>query len=869
MATLSYQYLRKNSMPLAKEVVSVNLEDEMKQSYLDYAMSVIVGRALPDVRDGLKPVHRRILYAMHELGNYYNRPYKKSARIVGDVIGKYHPHGDNAVYDSIVRMAQTFSMRYVLVDGQGNFGSIDGDAAAAMRYTEVRMAKITHELLADLEKDTVNFALNYDESEQEPMVLPTCLPNLLINGSSGIAVGMATNIPPHNIKEVLQACIALIQQPNLTISDLIHYIPGPDFPTGAIINGASGIRQAYETGRGKIYLRACAQIKEADNGQKPKIIITELPYQVNKARLLERIAELVKEKKLEGITELRDESDKDGIRVVIELRRSDSAEVVLNNLYQQTSLQSVFGINMVALVNGQPKLLNLKQILDAFLQHRREVVTRRTLFDLNKTQHFAHIREGLAVALDNIDAMIAIIRQSKHPSDAKEALQKPYWSATTVLQLLQQQTSSQLSEQGYQLSPIQAQAILDLKLHRLTGLEKDKIFAEYQELLEKINVLEKILSDTKELMQVIQQELEQSLERYQDERLTQIQINQDDLQMEDLIPEEERVVTISHAGYVKAQPVSTYSAQKRGGKGKIATTVKEEDFIDKLFVASSHDMVLCFSSLGRVYLKNVYEFPQGSRTSRGRPFVNLLSLEANEKIHAVLPVKQFNDKQYILMATALGRVKKTALKEFANIRANGLRAINLRENDKLIGVALTDGEQEVMLFNSNGKVVRFHESSVRSLSRTAQGVKGIKLTGDQHVVAMMLADQGMVLTVSENGYGKCTPVENFRSQARGGLGVFAMKISHKNGNIIGALPVNEEDEIMLITDAGTLVRTRVNEIRVTGRVAQGVRLINTRNDEKLIEVEKIVGLGGLDETTETIETTTVDTTTETEVAIAE
>ena len=834
----------------AKEILPVDIEEEMKQSYLDYAMSVIVGRALPDVRDGLKPVHRRVLFAMSELGNEWNKPYKKSARVVGDVIGKYHPHGDQAVYDTIVRMAQPFSLRYMLVDGQGNFGSVDGDAAAAMRYTEVRMSRIAHELLADIDKETVDFVPNYDESEREPTVLPARIPSLLINGSSGIAVGMATNIPPHNIKEVINACVAFIDNPALDIRGIMEHIPGPDFPTYGIINGARGISEAYATGRGRIYVRARTEVETETNG-KQRIIVTELPYQVNKARLIEKIAELVKEKKIEGITELRDESDKDGMRVVIELRRGEITDVVLNNLFQQTQMQSVFGINMVALVNGQPRLLNIKQILSAFIDHRREVVTRRTIFDLRKAREQAHKLEGLAVALANIDPIIALIKAAPNPAEAKKGLMETVWQPGVVVDMLQRAGAAAsrpdglgkefgLSDEGYRLSEEQAQAILDLRLHRLTGLEQDKIFEEYKALLEKIQDLKEILEDPGRLMRVIKDELVEMREQYGDERRTEIQMSQSDLNIEDLISEEDVVVTLSHEGYAKAQPLSDYRAQRRGGRGKAATTIKDEDFVDKLFIANTHDTILCFSSFGKVYWKKVYELPQAGRMSRGKPIVNLLPLEAEERINAILPIREYTENNFVFFATATGTVKKTPLSEFSRPRANGIRAIELREDDLLIGVDITDGSKDVMLFTSSGKAVRFNEDQVRAMGRTAAGVRGIKLREEQKVISLIIVEEGTtVLTATENGYGKRTDVDQYSVHGRGGQGVVSIQVSERNGEVIGATLVKDDDEIMLITDGGTLVRTRVAEISVQGRNTQGVKLIGLSSGEKLVGVERI------------------------------
>jgi DNA gyrase subunit A len=835
----------------AQEVLPITIEEEMKHSYMEYAMSVIVGRALPDVRDGLKPVHRRVLYAMRELGNDWNKPYKKSARVVGDVIGKYHPHGDTAVYDTIVRMAQPFSLRYMLVDGQGNFGSIDGDSAAAMRYTEVRMAKIAHELLADLEKETVDFVLNYDETETEPSVFPTRIPNLLINGSAGIAVGLATNIPPHNLNEVIDACLALVDDPEIDIAGLMEHLPGPDFPTAAIINGARGIHEAYYTGRGRIYLRARSEIEIDEAKDKQTIIITELPYQVNKANLLEKIAELVKEKKVEGITELRDESDKDGMRMVIELRRGETAEVILNNLYQYTQLENVFGINMVALVDGQPKLLNLKQMLQAFIRHRREVVTRRTIFDLRKARERAHILEGLAVALANIDEVIALIKASPSPAEAKAGLMGRPWQPGVVTEMLSRADADMsrpeglpkefgLGDGGYRLSEAQAQAILDLRLHRLTGLEQDKITAEYREILERIADLLDIVSNPERLMRVIREELVEIREQYQDKRRSEIVAERLNLTLEDLISEEDVVVTLSHAGYVKAQPLTLYRAQKRGGRGRAAASVKNEDFIDKLFVANTHDTILCFSSRGKLYWKKVYELPQAGRTARGKPIVNLLPLEEGERINAVLPVRAYEEGNFVFMATSNGTVKKTPLTDFSRPRANGIIALELLGDNCLVGVDITDGSDDVMLLSSAGKALRFNEKDVRPMGRTARGVKGIKLGPGQEVIALIKVGEGDVLTVTEKGYGKRTPVADYPIYGRGGQGVISIQTSERNGAVIGATQVCSDDELMLIIDHGTLVRTPVGDISCMGRNTQGVRLIRLSEDESLIGVEKIV-----------------------------
>ena len=839
----------------AKEVLPVNLEDEMEQSYLDYAMSVIIGRALPDARDGLKPVHRRVLYAMSELGNDWNKPYKKSARVVGDVIGKYHPHGDSAVYDTIVRMAQPFSLRYLLVDGQGNFGSVDGDAPAAMRYTEVRMSRLAHELLADLDKETVDFVPNYDESEKEPSVFPTRVPNLLVNGSAGIAVGMATNIPPHNLGEVVAASLALIDDPAIDIDGLMQHVPGPDFPTAAIINGADGIDEAYRTGRGRIYMRARHTFERI--GERDAIVVTELPYQVNKARLIEKIAELVKEKKLEGIAELRDESDKDGLRVVIELRRGEVGEVVLNNLFQHTQLQSVFGINMVALRDGQPQLLDLKQMLEAFIQHRREVVTRRTVFELRKARERAHVLEGLAVALANIDEVIALIKASPSPAEAKQGLVARGWAPGVVTDLLARSgedltrpdglpEACGLRDGGYWLSEQQAQAILELRLHRLTGLEQDKIVSEYREIVDRIQELGLILASPERLMAVIRAELVDLSERYADARRTEILRHHVGLSLEDLITVEDMVVTLSHAGYAKIQSLAEYRAQRRGGKGKAATRMKDEDFIDRLFIANTHDTVLCFSSLGRVYWLKVYELPQAGRNARGKPIVNVLNLAEGERISTILPVRDFAAEGFVLMATRHGTVKKTPLADFSRPRSTGIIAINLADGDSLVGAALTDGSHEIMLLSSGGKAIRFVESEVRSMGRTAGGVRGIRLGKGQQVIALIVLDQGHILTATANGFGKRTPVDDYPRQGRGGQGVISIRTSERNGEVVGAAQVEEEDEVMLISDAGTLVRTPVGDISVTGRNTQGVTLIALGDGQRLVGVEKIVQLAGDD-----------------------
>jgi DNA gyrase subunit A len=848
----------------AKEILPVNLEDEMKQSYLDYAMSVIVGRALPDVRDGLKPVHRRALFAMSELGNDWNKPYKKSARIVGDVIGKYHPHGDTAVYDTIVRMAQPFSLRYMLVDGQGNFGSVDGDSPAAMRYTEVRMARIAHELIADIDKETVDFVPNYDETEHEPSVFPTRVPNLLVNGSAGIAVGMATNIPPHNLTEIIGACIALIDNPDIDIAGLMEYVPGPDFPTAGIINGVRGIHEAYRTGRGRIQIRARSHVEGDESKGRQRLVFTELPYQVNKARLLEKIAELVKDKKIEGISGLRDESDKDGMRMVVDLKRGEVAEVVLNNLYQHTQLQNVFGINMVALVDGRPQLLNLKQCLEAFIRHRRDVVTRRTVFDLRKARQRAHILEGLAVALANIDEVIQLIKSSPNRAVARDALMSRSWEPGAVTGMLERSGSIAtrpddlaegfgLVEDGYRLSEAQTQAILDLRLHQLTGLEQDKIVGEYRELLVLIDELLAILQDPERLMQVIRDELTELRDRYGDARRTEILTDHLDLTLEDLITEEDVVVTLSHAGYAKSQPLSDYRAQRRGGRGKSATDVREEDFIDKLFIASTHDTILCFSSRGKVYWLKVYELPQAGRAARGKPIVNLLPLEAEERINAILPIREFSTDHFVFMATALGTVKKTPLVEFSRPRASGIIAIDLRDEDYLIDVAITDGSQDIMLFSNAGKVIRFREDDVRAMGRTACGVRGIKLQPGQQVISLIIASDSPVLTATENGYGKRTLAGDYPVYGRGGQGVIAIQVTERNGAVVGAVSADDNDEVMLISGGGTLVRTRVNEISVMGRNTQGVRLIALDEGEQLVGIERVIEEHGEADTAEATE----------------
>jgi DNA gyrase subunit A len=835
---------------VAQELLTVSLEKEMQQSYLDYAMSVIVGRALPDARDGLKPVHRRVLHAMRELGNDFNKPYKKSARVVGDVIGKYHPHGDTAVYDTIVRMAQPFSMRALLVDGQGNFGSVDGDAPAAMRYTEVRMSKIAHELLADIEKETVDFVENYDGSESEPSVMPTRIPNLLVNGSSGIAVGMATNIPPHNLCEVIDATLALIDNPSIDVAGLMQHLPGPDFPTAGIINGAQGIYAAYSTGRGRVYMRARTKIEEIGKaGGREAIIVTELPFQVNKARLIEKIADLVREKRLEGISELRDESDKDGMRIVIELRKGELSDVVLNNLYKQTPMQSVFGINMVALLDGQPMLLSLKQILEAFLGHRREVVTRRTIFDLRKARDRAHLLEGQAVALANIDDVIALIKASPGPPEAKEALMTRQWVPGSVSAMLAAAGETDTRPDGlddgfglvdglYRLSAVQAQAILDLRLHRLTGLEQDKIINEYKEILKNIKGFSDILGDPDLLLQVIRNELGEVRQAFGDARRTEILQDHSDLGIEDLIQSEEVVVTLSHGGYAKAQPIDVYQAQKRGGRGRSATKVKDEDFIDKLFIANTHDTILCFSSHGKMYWLKVYQVPQASRGSRGKPIINLLPLDAGERINAVLPIREYAADSFVFMATSGGTVKKTPLSQFSRPRSSGIIAIDLRD-DRLVDVALTDGKAEILLVASSGKGIRFSEEDVRPMGRGAAGVRGIKLPAGHEVIALTIVREGLILTATENGYGKRTSIDDFPLQGRGGQGVIAIQTSERNGRTVGAAQVGEDDEIMLISSNGTLVRTAVDDISVQGRNTQGVRLIRVESDQRLVGLARI------------------------------
>jgi DNA gyrase subunit A len=838
----------------AKETLPISLEDEMRRSYLDYAMSVIVGRALPDARDGLKPVHRRVLFAMHELSNDWNKAYKKSARIVGDVIGKYHPHGDTAVYDTIVRMAQDFSLRYMLVDGQGNFGSVDGDNAAAMRYTEVRMAKIGHQLLEDLEKETVDFGPNYDGSEHEPLVMPARIPNLLINGSSGIAVGMATNIPPHNLNEVVAGCLALLENPAITIDELIEYIPAPDFPTAALIYGVMGVREGYRTGRGRVIMRGRTHIEDMEKGNnRQAIIIDEIPYQVNKKTLIEKVAELVNEKKIEGISDIRDESDKSGMRVVIELKRGEVPDVILNNLYKQTQLQDTFGMNMVALVDGQPRLLNLKQMLECFLSHRREVVTRRTVFELRKARERGHILEGLAVALSNVDDIITLIKAAPTPADAKRGLMERMWRSAVVEEMLVRAASDAsrpdglapefgLSEQGYRLSDAQAQAILELRLQRLTGLEQDKIVSEYKEVMAKILDLLDILARPERITEIIVGELTSVREQFGDERRSEIVLHTQELGIEDFITPQDMVVTLSHGGYIKAQPLADYRAQRRGGRGKQAAAIKDEDFVDHLFVANTHDYILCFSNRGRCYWLKVYEAPQGSRTSRGKPIVNLFPLEEGERINAVLPVKEFSDDQYVFMATVMGTVKKTPLSDYSNPRKAGIIAVALDEGDYLVGVELTNGQSDIVLVSNAGKAVWFDEEDVRPMGRGARGVRGMRLQEGQSVISLLVAesDQQTVLVATENGYGKRTVLADFRHSGRGTQGVRAIADSERNGTVVGAKLVNDEDEIMLITTGGVLIRTRVSEIRGMGRATQGVTLISLDDGEKLAGLEKIV-----------------------------
>ena len=845
----------------AKELFLINLEDEMRKSYLDYAMSVIVGRALPDICDGLKPVHRRVLYAMQVLNNEWNKPYKKSARVVGDVIGKYHPHGETAVYDTIVRMAQDFSLRYTLVDGQGNFGSIDGDSPAAMRYTEVRMEKITQELLADLDKETVDFIPNYDNSEQEPTLLPTKIPNLLINGSSGIAVGMATNIPPHNLGEVIDATLAMMTNPDIEVDELMQFLPGPDFPTAGIINGRHGIRDAYETGRGRLVVRSRSHTEKEEKTGRELIVITELPYTVNKAQLVEKIAELVKTKKMEGISELRDESDKDGMRVVITLKRDEQSDIVLNNLYRHTRMQMFFGVNMVAIESNQPKLVNLRDILSAFIRHRRTIVTRRTIYSLRKAKEKAHILEGQAIALANIDEVIALIKASPTPAIAKKALVDKVWEAGEVIAKLLERSDQDVtmtrpdnigSEYGltdgmYRLSEIQAQAILDLRLHRLTSLEQDKIIKDYEALIQQITELMHILTDPDRLMEVISDELIEVKEKYNDKRRTEISGEVVDMTDEDFIVDEDVIVTVSHGGYIKAQEIDVYKAQKRGGRGKKAAAVKEEDFVDSIFVAKTHDTLLCFSSLGKVHWLKVYKVPRAGRTARGKPIVNLLNLDANERITVVLPVREYKEDLSVVLATRAGRIKRTPLSGFSNPRKSGIRAINLNENDELIGADITDGNYEIMLFNNIGRVVHFKESDLRLLGRTASGVMGIRLREKQKAISLICVSpdeiEKTILIASENGYGKRTQVGDFALRKRGGLGVIGIRSDERNGRVIGAQLVGEDDEIMLITSGGTLVRTLSSGISIVGRVTKGVRLIKLSGKEKLSEIIKIQNQG--------------------------
>ncbi len=838
----------------AKETLPISLEDEMRRSYLDYAMSVIVGRALPDARDGLKPVHRRVLYAMHELNNDYNKPYKKSARIVGDVIGKYHPHGDTAVYDTIVRMAQNFSLRYMLVDGQGNFGSVDGDNAAAMRYTEIRMAKISHELLADIDKETVDFGPNYDGSEHEPLIMPARFPNLLVNGSSGIAVGMATNIPPHNLNEVLDACFALLKNPEITIDELIELVPAPDFPTAGIIYGTTGVKEGYRTGRGRVIMRGRTHFEDLDKaGNRQSIIIDELPYQVNKKTLVEKVAELVNNKKIEGISDLRDESDKSGMRVVIELKRGEVPEVILNNLYKQTQLQDTFGMNMVALLDNQPRLLNLKQMLEAFLRHRREVVTRRTAFELRKARDRGHVLEGLAVALENVDEMITIIKAAATPPEAKVSLMATTWKSSVVEEMLKRAAMEAsrpeglsvdfgLTPKGYKLSDVQAQEILQMRLQRLTGLEQEKVVSEYKDIMDVIANLLDILANSTRVTTMISDELVEINKQFGDERRSEIVVNTQDLSLEDLITPQDVVVTLSHSGYVKAQPLEEYRAQRRGGRGKQAAPTKEDDFIDKLFIANTHDYILCFSSLGQVYWLKVYEVPQGSRIGRGKPIVNLFPLAEGEVINAILAVKEFTDNEYIFMTTSKGTVKKTALSEFAKPRKSGIIAIRLDEDDFLIGAEITNGQNDIVLVSDGGKAVWFAEDAVRPMGRATRGVRGMKLKAKQRVLSLLIADgdQQSVLVATENGYGKRTLLADFRHSGRGTQGVKAIAVSERNGLVVAAKLVSDEDEIMLITTGGILIRTRVKEIRGMGRATQGVTLINLGDGEKLSGLEKVV-----------------------------
>ena len=834
----------------AKEILPISIEDELKQSYLSYAMSVIHGRALPDVRDGLKPVHRRILFAMHDLKNYYNRPYKKSARVVGDVIGKYHPHGDSAVYDAMVRMAQDFSMRYMLVEGQGNFGSIDGDPPAAMRYTEVRMSKITDQLLADIEKDTVNFSPNYDGSEEIPDVLPTRVPTLLVNGSSGIAVGMATNIPPHNLTEVVNGSLALLENPKTSIDQLTQSISGPDFPTGGIIDGKMGIYEAYNTGRGIIYVRAKTSVEEDKSGNQ-SLVINEIPYMVNKARMLEKIAELVKDKKIDGIREIRDESDKDGLRVVIDVKKGESVDVLENNLYAQTQLEQSFGINFTVLVNGQPKVLNLKEILQEFIKHRKDVVTKRTKFELKKAKDRGHIVEGLMVAIANIDAIITIIKKSKDPKIAAAELCKKTWKAGPIEAILKKVGKDACKPKGlsadlglkgknYKLSPDQAKSILELRLGRLTGLEQDNLSSEFNELIEKIQKLQEILDDKNVLQGVVRGELNEIKESFGDERKTDINDARQDISNEDLIPEETRVLTLSRSGYAKTQPLTEYREQRRGGMGKAAASVKEEDLIQNLYVLSSHSQLLCFTTLGKVYWLKVYEIPVASRTSKGRPLVNMLNLDDDETVTQILPVEDFAEDKYVFMATRNGTVKKTSLKFFAKKYKSGIKAIKLDEGDKLVGSVVTDGDQEILLASLSGKLIRFHESKVRPMGRTARGVRGMKLQKDMKIISLMVGDTTKtILCLSENGYGKKSKLEDFTMHNRGGQGVIALKTSDRNGLMVSASSVDEEDGIMLISDKGTMIRTSVGQIPTLGRNTQGVKVITPKEGEKLIEGVRI------------------------------
>ncbi|GAA0818880.1 DNA topoisomerase (ATP-hydrolyzing) subunit A [Colwellia sp. D2M02] len=875
---------------LAKQIVPVNIEDELKTSYLDYAMSVIVGRALPDVRDGLKPVHRRVLFAMDVLGNDWNKAYKKSARVVGDVIGKYHPHGDTAVYDTIVRMAQPFSLRYMLVDGQGNFGSVDGDSAAAMRYTEIRMAKIAHSILADLDKETVDFVPNYDGTEFIPAVMPTRIPNLLVNGTSGIAVGMATNIPPHNLTEVINGCLALIENSDITFEELLEHIPGPDFPTSGIISGRAGIEEAYRTGRGKIKIRARAEIEVNETSGKETIIVHELPYQVNKARLIEKMADLVKEKRLEGISALRDESDKDGMRMVIEVKRGEVGEVVLNNLYKLTQMQVSFGLNMVALTNGQPKIFNLKEMLEAFVLHRREVVTRRTIFELRKARERAHILEGLSIALANIDPIIELIKSSSNRKESEEKLIAQGWQLGNVAEMLSAAGNDAARpewlepEYGirdglYYLTAEQAKAIVDLQLYKLSGMEHEKILSEYKALLDLIAELMHILATPARLMEVICEELIAIRDEFGDERRTEITNASHDLSLEDLICEEDVVVTLSHEGYVKYQVLSDYQAQRRGGKGKAATKMKEEDFIERLLIANTHDTILCFSDRGKLYWLKVFQLPLASRTARGRPIVNILPLEADERITAILPVREYAEDKYIVMATASGTVKKTRLDAYSNQRANGIIALNLRDDDTLIGVDITDGNNDIMLFSDEGKVVRFNEKvrdsetgeikidpetgeqrwALKPIGRTGTGVRGMKLEGNQKVVSLIVPkNDGAILTITENGFGKRTDLAEYPAKSRATKGVVSIKVSERNGKVVGAVQVEDLDEIMLITDNGTLVRTRVNEVSVIGRNTQGVRMIRTADDEHVVALQRIDEIEAPDDIDEALDAEVTD-----------